>query len=28
VTLDEADAALMASFREVFGEVEEAEPPL
>ncbi|HEX5378193.1 MAG TPA: lipoyl(octanoyl) transferase LipB [Phenylobacterium sp.] len=28
VTLDEADAALMASFRLVFGEVEEALPPL
>ena len=28
VSMDEADAALMASFREVFGEVEEAEPPL
>ncbi|RAK61567.1 lipoate-protein ligase B [Phenylobacterium hankyongense] len=28
VTLDEADAALLASFREVFGEVAEAPPPL
>ncbi|THD76227.1 MAG: lipoyl(octanoyl) transferase LipB [Phenylobacterium sp.] len=28
VTLDEADAALLASFREVFGEVEAAEAPL
>lgn len=28
VTMDEADAALKASFRQVFGEVEEAEPPL
>jgi lipoyl(octanoyl) transferase len=28
VTLDEADAALLASFREVFGEVEEAPAPL
>jgi len=28
VTLDEADAALLASFREVFGAVETAEPPL
>jgi len=28
VTLDEADAALMASFREVFGALEAAEPPL
>jgi lipoyl(octanoyl) transferase len=28
VTLDEADAALLASFREVFGEVEPAEAPV
>jgi lipoyl(octanoyl) transferase len=28
VTLDEADAALLASFREVFGEVDEAPAPL
>jgi lipoyl(octanoyl) transferase len=28
VTMDEADAALQASFREVFGEVTDAEPPL
>jgi lipoyl(octanoyl) transferase len=28
VTLDEADAALMASFREVFGPLEAAQPPL
>jgi lipoyl(octanoyl) transferase len=28
VTMDEADAALMASFREVFGAVESAPPPL
>jgi lipoyl(octanoyl) transferase len=28
VTLDEADAALKASFRRVFGEVEDAAPPL
>jgi lipoyl(octanoyl) transferase len=28
VTLDDADAALMASFREVFGPVEPAEPPI
>jgi lipoyl(octanoyl) transferase len=28
VTLDEADAALMASFREVFGEVEPAKAPV
>ena len=28
VTLDEADAALRASFREVFGEVEDAAPPI
>jgi lipoyl(octanoyl) transferase len=28
VTLDEADAALMASFREVFGEVEAAPTPI
>jgi lipoyl(octanoyl) transferase len=27
VTMDEADAALKASFREVFGEVEDAKPP-
>ena len=28
VTMDEADAALRASFRRVFGEVVDAEPPL
>jgi lipoyl(octanoyl) transferase len=28
VTLDEADAALKAAFREIFGEVEDAPPPL
>ena len=28
VTLDEADAALMAAFREVFGKVEAADPPI
>ncbi len=28
VTLDEADAALKASFREVFGDVRDAEPPI
>lgn len=28
VTMDEADAALKASFRELFGEVVEAEPPV
>jgi lipoyl(octanoyl) transferase len=28
VTLDDADAALMASFREVFGPVEPVEPPI
>ncbi|HEV2532298.1 MAG TPA: lipoate-protein ligase B, partial [Phenylobacterium sp.] len=28
VTMDEADAALMASFREVFGEVEVVVPPV
>jgi lipoyl(octanoyl) transferase len=28
VTMDEADAALMASFREVFGAVEAAEAPV
>src|SRR5258705_596382 len=28
VTLDEADEALMASFREVFGDVAPAEPPI
>lgn len=28
VTLDEADAALKASFRKVFGEIEDAAPPL
>jgi lipoyl(octanoyl) transferase len=28
VTMDEADAALKASFREVFGEVEDAEAPI
>ena len=28
VTLDEADVALKASFRRVFGDVEDAEPPL
>jgi lipoyl(octanoyl) transferase len=28
VTMDEADAALMAAFQEVFGEIEAAEPPV
>jgi len=28
VTLDEADAALKAAFREIFGEIEDAPPPL
>lgn len=28
VTMDEADAALKASFRQVFGEIAEAEPPV